>query len=338
MSKQWIDRRNQTVLVAGGAGFVGSHLCDELLAQGHRVICVDNFFTGTERNVRALLNHSAFELIEHDVTAPLKVTGKLDRIYNLACPASPPHYQADPVQTMMTSVLGTKNLLIMAEEHGARFLQASTSEIYGDPEEHPQHENYWGHVNPTGPRACYDEGKRAAESLCFDMLRAGRVDVRVARIFNTYGPRMQANDGRIVSNLIVQALRGESLTIYGSGGQTRSFCYVSDLVAGLIGLMEVAANPEGAVNLGNPGEFSVAELAQMVLEAIPSRSKIVHLPLPVDDPRRRRPDISRARQLLGWSPQIPIAEGLPPTIAWFAADLGKAVREAGSLTPSVHAQ
>jgi len=324
MNEQWINRKSLTVLVAGGAGFVGSHLSGELLARGNRVICVDNFLTGTEENVRSLLDDPAFELIEQDVTLPLKITDKLDRIYNLACPASPPHYQADPVHTMMTSVVGTKNLLMLAEEHGARFLQASTSEVYGDAEEHPQRENYWGHVNPTGPRACYDEGKRAAESLCFDMLRAERADVRVARIFNTYGPRMQADDGRIVSNLIVQALRGAPLTIYGTGEQTRSFCYVTDLIEGLVRLMEVATNPDGAVNLGNPGEFTIAELAEMVLEAIPSSSTVVHMPLPIDDPRRRRPDISRAKKVLGWSPRVPISEGLRPTIAWFASDLGKA--------------
>jgi UDP-glucuronate decarboxylase len=321
MNKQWIERSTLNVLVAGGAGFVGSHLCDELLAQGHRVICVDNLFTGTEDNVRPLLNHPAFEMIEHDITEPLKIAGRLDRVYNLACPASPPHYQADPVQTMLTSVVGTKNLLLLAEAHGARFLQASTSEVYGDPEEHPQRENYWGHVNPTGPRACYDEGKRAAESLCFDMLRAARVDARVARIFNTYGPRMRPDDGRIVSNLIVQALSEQPLTIYGTGAQTRSFCYVSDLVAGLIALMEVADNPKGAVNLGNPGEFTISELAEMILEAIPTSSKVVHLPLPVDDPRRRQPDITRAKTLLGWAPTVAIHEGLKPTIDWFSESL-----------------
>jgi UDP-glucuronate decarboxylase len=319
MNRQWSNRSGvRTALVAGGAGFVGSHLCDALLRQGYAVVCLDNLFTGTVDNVRPLTSDPQFSFIEHDVTAPLTVRRKLELVFNLACPASPPHYQANPIHTMLTSVVGTSNLLALAELHGARYLQASTSEVYGDPEEHPQNEDYWGHVNPTGPRACYDEGKRAAEALCFDMLRAGRVDARVARIFNTYGPRMRPDDGRIVSNLIVQALRGEQLTIYGSGEQTRSFCYVSDLVDGLIGLMELEHNPEGPVNLGNPGEFTILELAGVVMQAIPTRSKVVHQPLPQDDPQRRRPDISRAKALLGWSPRVPLAEGLPPTIAWFA--------------------
>lgn len=260
--------RPQTVLVAGGAGFVGSHLCDALLTAGHRVICLDSFLTGRLDNVRALENHPGFTLITHDIRDPVQVAEPIDAVYNLACPASPPHYQADPLLTMMTSVAGTANLLALAQAHGARFLQASTSEVYGDPEEHPQREDYWGHVNCTGPRACYDEGKRAAESLCFDMLRAGSVDARVVRIFNTYGPRMRADDGRIISNLVVQALRGEPLTIYGSGQQTRSFCYVSDLVAGLMALMEVDPNPGQPVNIGNPGEFTIAELADMILDLI----------------------------------------------------------------------
>ncbi|MDB5473132.1 MAG: NAD-dependent epimerase/dehydratase family protein, partial [Devosia sp.] len=260
------DITAKTVLVAGGAGFVGSHLCDVLLGQGNKVICLDNFQTGSAANVRPLDNHPGFKLVEGDICDPLAIEEPLDQIYNLACPASPPHYQADPVRTMMTSVVGTGNLLNMAERHGAAFLQASTSEVYGDPEQHPQHEDYWGHVNCTGPRACYDEGKRAAETLCFDMLRMGRVDARVVRIFNTYGPRMSPGDGRIVSNLIVQALRGEPLTIYGSGQQTRSFCYVSDLVAGLVSLMNVSPNPGVPVNIGNPGEFTIGELADLVLK------------------------------------------------------------------------
>jgi UDP-glucuronate decarboxylase len=309
--------------VAGGAGFVGSHLVDELLARGFDVICVDNLQTGRESNIAPLDNHPGFTFIEHDITQPLQISTKLDRIYNLACPASPPHYQADPVHTMMTSVVGTHNLLMLAERHGARFLQASTSEVYGDPEVHPQQEDYWGHVNPTGPRACYDEGKRAAETLCFDLLRAERVDARVARIFNTYGPRMRADDGRIVSNLIVQALRGEPLTIYGSGQQTRSFCFVSDLVAGLIALMEVNPNPKAPVNLGNPGEFTIMELAEKVMGTIASPSEIVHMPLPVDDPQRRRPDISRAKSLLGWTPKVMLNEGLEQTIDWFSAEIRK---------------
>jgi UDP-glucuronate decarboxylase len=320
MNRQWSNRSGiGTALVAGGAGFVGSHLCETLWQQGYSVICLDNLFTGTVDNLQPLTGDPRFSFIEHDVTAPLSVPHKLDLVFNLACPASPPHYQADPVHTMLTSVVGTSNLLALAELHGARYLQASTSEVYGDPEEHPQREDYWGHVNPTGPRACYDEGKRAAEALCFDMLRAGRVDARVARIFNTYGPRMRPDDGRIVSNLIVQALRGEPLTIYGSGEQTRSFCYVSDLVGGLIGLMNLEGNPQGPVNLGNPGEFTILELADVVMQAIPTRSKIVHEPLPQDDPQRRRPDISRAKALLGWSPRVALAAGLPPTIAWFSS-------------------
>lgn len=322
MKRQWTSHeRRLTALVAGGAGFVGSHLCDELLARGLNVICVDSLLTGRESNIEPLENHPRFEFIRQDVIEPLEMAVEIDRIYNLACPASPPHYQADPVHTMMTSVVGTNNLLALAEMQGARFVQASTSEVYGDPEVHPQHEDYWGHVNPTGPRACYDEGKRAAETLCFDLARAGRVDARVARIFNTYGPRMRADDGRIVSNLIVQALRGDPLTIYGTGEQTRSFCYVTDLVRGLMALMERAANPHGPVNLGNPGEFTILELARLVVTATHSASQIVYEPLPVDDPQRRRPDIERAVNLLSWSPRVPLVEGLPPTIEWFASKL-----------------
>lgn len=322
MNHQWIHRDDVPVaLVAGGAGFVGSHLCDELLANGHHVICLDSLLTGRMSNIAALENHPGFRFIERDIIEPLQIPGRIDRVYNLACPASPPHYQADPVHTMLTCVVGTRNLLALAEQHGARFLQASTSEVYGDPEQHPQQEDYWGHVNPTGPRACYDEGKRAAEALCFDVLRAGSVDVRVARIFNTYGPRMRADDGRIVSNLIVQALRGSPLTVYGSGEQTRSFCYVSDLVAGLIALMEVEDSPGAPVNLGNPGEFTILELLEQVVEATGSRSEIHYLPLPADDPQRRRPDITRARDRLGWSPLVPLAQGLERTIDWFAQDL-----------------
>ena len=314
--------RTKTALVAGGAGFVGSHLCDALLAAGHSVICVDNFLTGSLRNVAPLRNHPNFTLAKHDVCETLTLPPHpVDWVFNLACAASPQRYQADPVHTMMTSVAGAKNLLSLAEEHGAVFVQASTSEIYGDPEEHPQREDYRGHVNCTGPRACYDEGKRAAEALCFDFLRAGRVDARVARIFNTYGPRMQADDGRIVSNLIVQALRGKPLTVYGSGEQTRSFCYVSDLVCGLIALIEADPNPGVPVNLGNPGEFSINELVEMVLDLIPTSSQVEYGPLPADDPQRRRPDIGRAKRLLGWEPRVPLAEGLRETAAWFETTL-----------------
>jgi len=323
---------SKTIMVAGGAGFVGSHLCDALLAEGHRVICVDNFQTGSEANVQALQNHPGFRLIDADICDPLTIEGSLDQIYNLACPASPPQYQADPIHTMMTSVVGTANLLRLAEQHGASFLQASTSEVYGDPEQHPQHEDYWGHVNCTGPRACYDEGKRAAETLCFDMLRAGRVDVRVVRIFNTYGPGMSPDDGRIVSNLIVQALRGDDLTLYGTGEQTRSFCYVSDLIAGLLALMNVAPNPGVPVNIGNPGEFTIAQLADMVLEMTGSASQIVHRPLPIDDPQRRSPDITRAKELLGWEPKLPLSEGLALTIPWFATRI-----QSAHPTPNGHA-
>ena len=313
---------SKTVLVAGGAGFVGSHLCDALLAQRNRVICVDNFQTGSRANVEALENHPDFALMTHDICDVLVVDEPIDQIYNLACPASPPQYQADPIHTMMTSVVGTANLLRLAEQHGASFLQASTSEVYGDPEQHPQQEDYWGHVNCTGPRACYDEGKRAAETLCFDMLRADRVDARVVRIFNTYGPRMSPDDGRIVSNLIAQALRGDPLTIYGTGEQTRSFCYVSDLVDGLMRLMNVDPNPRKPVNVGNPGEFTIGELADLVLAMTGSGSELVHLPLPVDDPQRRRPDITRAHEVLGWAPTVPLQEGLSRTIGWFAGLLG----------------
>lgn len=319
---QQIERgTKKTVLVAGGAGFVGSHLCDALLGRGHRVICVDNYLTGSEHNIRPLMNHPLFRMVERDICSVEDLGEKIDEIYNLACAASPPQYQADPVHTMMTCVVGTGNLLAMAERNDASFLQASTSEVYGDPEVHPQQEDYRGSVNCTGPRACYDEGKRAAEALCFDMLRAERVDARVVRIFNTYGPRMQPDDGRIVSNLIVQALSGAPLTIYGTGEQTRSFCFVSDLVSGLIKLMEVTPNPGVPVNIGNPGEFTINELAEMVLAMVPTRSELVYKPLPKDDPQRRRPDISRAQAVLGWEPKVPLAEGLRQTIDFFASTI-----------------
>lgn len=310
-------RKAGATLVTGGAGFLGSHLCEKLLADGHRVLCVDSFLTGNVENLRSFIDHPHFELLQHDICTPLNPPQDIGLIYNLACAASPPHYQADPVHTMQTCVVGTLNLLELAESRGARFLQASTSEVYGDPQVHPQREDYTGDVNCTGPRACYDEGKRAAEALCFDFLRAGRADVRVARIFNTYGPRMHARDGRVVSNLVVQALKGEPLTLYGDGSQTRSFCYVSDLIDGLVRLMEVAAMPEGPVNLGNPGEFTVQELADLVLEMTGSSSEIRLMPLPTDDPKRRRPDIGRAGELLGWQPVVPLREGLAKTIDYF---------------------
>ncbi len=321
MTMHDINEAKKTSVVAGGAGFVGSHLCDALLAKGERVICIDSYRTGRAENIVALGNHPQFRMIEADICNIQAIDEHVGQIFNLACPASPPHYQADPVHTMMTCVQGTANLLSIAASHGASFVQASTSEIYGDPEEHPQREDYRGNVNCTGPRACYDEGKRAAEALCFDTLRSGKVDARVARIFNTYGPRMRPDDGRIISNLLVQALKGEALTIYGHGNQTRSFCYVKDLVAGLIGLMEVQPNPSLPVNLGNPGEFTINELADLVLDLTRSDSKIVYKPLPVDDPQRRRPDISRAQALLGWEPTIPLREGLRMTSEWFAYTL-----------------
>lgn len=325
-----------TILVAGGAGFVGSHLCETLLGQGHRVICLDSFLTGREDNILPLCTFDDFRLIRHDVSQPVRIGERLDRIYNLASPASPPHYQADPVHTMMTNVAGTLNLLTLAETQGARFLQASTSEVYGDPEVHPQQEDYVGHVNCTGSRACYDEGKRAAEALCYDFVRGGRADVRVARIFNTYGPRMRADDGRIVSNMIVQALTNAPMTVYGDGSQTRSFCFVSDLVAGLIALMETKVAPATPINLGNPEEFEIRELAQLVRDMIPTRSRIVYRALPEDDPKRRRPDIARARELLGWQPRVRLAEGLPQTVAWFAGLVRPHVPGSG-VAPSVTA-
>jgi UDP-glucuronate decarboxylase len=332
------NREAKTVLVAGGAGFVGSHLCDALLAGGKAVICVDSYLTGSKKNVRPLMNHPNFRLIEQDICELKPIDTPLGQIYNLACAASPPQYQADPVHTMMTCVAGTGNLLAMAEEHGASFLQASTSEVYGDPVEHPQREDYRGNVSCTGPRACYDEGKRAAEALCFDMLRAGRVDARVARIFNTYGPRMQPNDGRIISNLLVQAIAREPLTIYGTGEQTRSFCFVSDLVAGLIALMGVDPNPGVPVNLGNPGEFTINELAAMVLDIVPSGSEVISRALPQDDPQRRRPDISRANDLLSWQPHVSLAEGLKITADWFIQEAGCAKEDKAAVPASRRAR
>lgn len=308
----------RTAVVAGGAGFLGSHLCERLAADGWRVICIDSFTTGTPDNLRPLARDGRFSLIEQDVMEPLPASLAADRVYNLACPASPPHYQDDPVHTLMTSVLGMRNLLELARSSRARILQCSTSEVYGDPREHPQSEAYWGNVNPVGRRACYDEGKRAAETLCFDYLRGYGTDVRVARIFNTYGPRMRPDDGRIVSNLATQAVAGRPLTIYGDGSQTRSFCYVTDLIEGLVRLMEVRDGVDGPVNLGNPEEYTIRRLAELVLELTGTRSRLVHRPLPADDPKCRRPDISRAQALLGWQPRVPVRQGLRRTIDWFA--------------------
>jgi UDP-glucuronate decarboxylase len=320
-------RRSHRTLVAGGAGFIGSHICDTLLRQGDSIICLDNLHTGAMRNIRPLLNHPNFRFIEHDVREPLRIEGPLDRIYNFACPASPPHYQQDPVGTMKTCVLGTLNLLELARQKSARILQASTSEVYGDPEVHPQPETYAGHVSTTGPRACYDEGKRAAETLMFDYRRMHGIEIKVARIFNTYGPRMHENDGRVVSNFIVQALRGKPITVYGSGSQTRSFCFVDDLVRGLEMLMESPATVTGPVNLGNPHEMSVEAIAHEVLDCTNSKSTLEFKPLPVDDPKRRKPMIAAAEQLLGWQPRIPLRKGLEATIAYFALEI--AGREPG---------
>lgn len=306
---------NKTIMITGGAGFLGSHLCEKLLAEGHDVLCVDNFYTSTRRNIVHLLDHPHFELLRHDVTFPLYV--EVDQIYNLACPASPIHYQRDPVQTTKTSVHGAINMLGLAKRTGATILQASTSEVYGDPEVHPQTEQYWGHVNPIGVRSCYDEGKRCAETLFFDYRRQHGMPIKVARIFNTYGPRMLPDDGRVVSNFIVQALAGEDLTIYGDGAQTRSFCYVDDMVDGLVRLMNSAPDLTGPVNLGNPVEFSIRELAEKVLEKVGSKSTMVEKPLPSDDPVQRQPDIALARQALAWEPTVSLDQGLGPTIEYF---------------------
>jgi UDP-glucuronate decarboxylase len=309
------------ILVTGGAGFVGSHLCEALIAAGHEVLCADNFFTGNKANIERLLDHPYFELIRHDVTFPLYV--EVDEIYNLACPASPIHYQHDPVQTIKTSVHGAINMLGLAKRLKARILQASTSEVYGDPNIHPQPEEYWGNVNPIGPRSCYDEGKRCAETLFFDYHRQYRTNIKVARIFNTYGPRMHPNDGRVVSNFIVQALRGDPITIYGDGKQTRSFCFVSDLVEGLRRLMDSPDEITGPINLGNPGEFTMMELAEAVIRLTGSTSRPVFRQAPVDDPRQRQPDITKARGKLGWEPTVALEQGLIQTIAYFDRLLSK---------------
>ncbi len=302
-------------MVTGGAGFLGSHLCARLLAEGHEVLCVDNYFTGRRRNIAALLDDDRFELMRHDITFPLYV--EVDEIYNLACPASPVHYQFDPVQTTKTSVVGAINVLGLAKRTRAKVFQASTSEVYGDPSVHPQPESYWGNVNTLGPRACYDEGKRCAETLFFDYYRQHKVRIKVVRIFNTYGPHMHPQDGRVVSNFIVQALQNRPITLYGDGSQTRSFCYVDDLIEGFRRLMDAPDEVTGPVNIGNPGEFTMVQLAQLVLELTGSRSPLVHEPLPVDDPKQRQPDITVAREKLGWEPTVPLRAGLTRTIAYF---------------------
>ncbi len=309
------------IMITGGCGFLGSHLCERLVEQDHEVLCVDNCFTGTKRHIRHLLDHPNFEFMRHDITFPIYI--EADQIYNLACPASPIHYQFDPVQTTKTSVHGAINVLGLAKRIKATILQASTSEVYGDPEIHPQPESYWGRVNPLGPRACYDEGKRCAETLFFDYHRQHHLKIKVARIFNTYGPRMHPNDGRVVSNFIVQALKNQSITIYGDGSQTRSFCYVDDLVDGLIRLMNSKEEVTGPINLGNPRELTILELAQKVIDLTGSKTKIIHKELPADDPRKRQPDITLARKLLDWKPLMPLEEGLTRTIAYFEALLAE---------------
>lgn len=306
------------ILITGGAGFLGSHLCERLLNEGHEVICLDNFFTGRRSNIAHLLSNPRFELMRHDVIDPFKA--EVDRIYNLACPASPPHYQHNPIKTTKTSVMGAINCLGLAKRVGARVFQASTSEVYGDPEVHPQSEDYWGHVNPIGRRSCYDEGKRCAETLFFDYHRQNKVDIRVVRIFNTYGPRMLADDGRVVSNFVVQALQGKDITIYGDGSQTRSFCYVDDLIEGFVRLMETEG-VTGPINIGNPGEFTMLELAELVLKKIGGKSKLTFHPLPSDDPKQRRPDITLARKHLQWEPTVTLSDGLDKTIEYFRREL-----------------
>jgi UDP-glucuronate decarboxylase len=318
MPRQYDSRKR--VLVTGGAGFLGSHLIDRLLDRGHEVLCVDNLFTGTKRNLEHLHLNPRFEFLRHDVTMPLYI--EVDEIYNLACPASPIHYQHDPVQTTKTSVHGAINMLGLAKRLGCRIVQASTSEVYGDPSVHPQTESYWGNVNPIGPRSCYDEGKRCAETLFFDYHRQHGVEIKVARIFNTYGPRMHPSDGRVVSNFIIQALTGQAITLYGDGNQTRSFCYVDDLIDGLIRLMDSPGDFTGPVNLGNPVEFTMRELAELIISETGSSSTLVAKPLPQDDPRQRKPDISLAESILGWVPKVPLRQGLKPTVEYFRANLG----------------
>ncbi|KRR27620.1 UDP-glucuronic acid decarboxylase family protein [Bradyrhizobium retamae] len=326
------------IVVTGGAGFVGSHLCDRLIQQGHRVYCVDNLLTGSFSNVRPLINHPDFEFIEHDIRDTLEIAGRIDRIYNLACPASPRHYQRDPIGTLQTCVVGAGNMVELAREKQARALQASTSEVYGDPDIHPQPESYLGNVNPIGPRACYDEGKRAAETIFFDSRRIHGIPIKVARIFNTYGPRMLQNDGRIISNFIVQALKGDPITIYGDGSQTRSFCYIDDLLAGLQLLMETPPEITGPFNLGNPHEQTIRQIADLVVAQTGSKSPIEHHPLPEDDPKRRQPVISRARDALGWSPRVTLDEGLRATINYFSLKLFTRENMSAPKPPRVRAQ
>lgn len=314
-----IDQARKRILVTGGAGFLGSHLCERLLVQGHEVVCLDNLFTGIKRNIHHLLDNKNFEFIRHDVTFPLYI--EVDEIYNLACPASPVHYQHDPVQTTKTSVHGAINMLGLAKRLRAKIFQASTSEVYGDPAVHPQKEDYWGNVNPIGPRSCYDEGKRCAETLFFDYWRQHKLQIKVARIFNTYGPRMRFNDGRVVSNFIIQALLGKDITIFGDGSQTRSFCFVDDLLDGVNLLMESGDDLPGPVNIGNPNEFTIKELAELVIEKVGGKSKLKFLDLPVDDPKQRQPDIGLARDKLRWQPKVQLDEGIEKTIKWFDESL-----------------
>jgi UDP-glucuronate decarboxylase len=329
MSRQLHRVDGTRVLVTGGAGFLGSHLCEKLLHGGNEVVCLDNFYTGRKANIAHLLDHPMFTVMEHDITNPVYL--QADEIYNLACPASPVHYQYDPVHTMKTSVLGMINMLGLAKRVNGKIMHASTSEVYGDPLVHPQPESYWGHVNPTGIRSCYDEGKRSAETLCFDYHRRHQLDVKVVRIFNTYGPRMHPEDGRVVSNFIVQALKGEPITIYGDGSQTRSFCYADDLVEGFVQLMATPPDFQGPMNLGNPNEFTIRELAEKVLEITGSTSKLVEEPLPADDPQQRQPDITLARETLGWEPKVQLDQGLTRTIEYFDQLLGTGNAEVRSL-------